>query len=70
MDVEAALPPPEIRLNSNIRQYALRALKLAPRHPIQQELSQIAELDDLPSPNPWRRVKPPQTQLEQIKYSI
>ena len=38
MEVEAALLPPDIRLNASIRQYAFRALKLAPSHPIKQEL--------------------------------
>src|SRR6266498_4725724 len=31
MEVEAALVPPTIRLNTNTRQYVLRMLKLSPR---------------------------------------
>jgi Reverse transcriptase (RNA-dependent DNA polymerase)/Endonuclease-reverse transcriptase len=38
MEVEAALQPPGIRLNTSLRKYAIRALKLAPSHPINQEL--------------------------------
>jgi ribonuclease HI len=38
MEVEAALPPPEVRLNSHIRQYAFRALKLSPLHPVNIEI--------------------------------
>ena len=38
MEVEAALLPPDIRLNTSIRQYTFRALKLALSHPIKQEL--------------------------------
>jgi hypothetical protein len=32
MEVEAALLPPDIRLNASIRQYAFRVLKLSPNH--------------------------------------
>jgi hypothetical protein len=38
MEVEAALPPPYIRLNNSLRRYAFRALKLAPNHPIPAEI--------------------------------
>jgi hypothetical protein len=41
MEVEAALQPPSIRLNSNTRKFAIRALKLAPNHPIRQELAKL-----------------------------
>lgn len=41
MEVEAALPPPEVRLNTNIRQYAFRARKLPPSHPIHEALHRI-----------------------------
>jgi hypothetical protein len=34
MESEAALVPPEIRLNSATRQYTFQALKLAEKHPI------------------------------------
>ena len=32
MEVEAALPPPKVRLNTNLRKYAFRALKLSSDH--------------------------------------
>jgi ribonuclease HI len=35
MEIEAALYPPSIRLNTSLRKYAIRQLKLAPSHPIQ-----------------------------------
>jgi hypothetical protein len=38
IEVEAALPPPYIRLNNSLRRYAFRALKLAPNHPIPAEI--------------------------------
>jgi hypothetical protein len=38
MEVESILVPPKIRLNSNIRQYALRLIKLSKNHPINKEL--------------------------------
>ena len=41
MEVEAALAPPGIRLNASIRQYAFRALRLAPSHPISLEIDQV-----------------------------
>ncbi|MFL5833327.1 MAG: RNA-directed DNA polymerase [Solirubrobacterales bacterium] len=34
MEIEASIPPIEVRLNSSIRQYAYRLAKLAPSHPI------------------------------------
>jgi ribonuclease HI len=40
-ELEAALPPPEIRLNSNLRMYAFRARKLPDSHPIKQAISPI-----------------------------
>jgi hypothetical protein len=41
MEIEAALPPPEIRLNSNIQKYAFRALKLSSIYPINIEIDGI-----------------------------
>jgi hypothetical protein len=73
MEVEAALQPPSIRLNSNTRKYAIRALKLAPNHPVKQELDKLAaaylvnqELAD-PANKPAHR---PTLQLEHIRVSI
>jgi hypothetical protein len=69
MEVEAALQPPSIRLNSNMRKFAIRALKLAPNHPIRQELAKLTshlanqELTDKPTDKPA-------LQLERIKSSI
>jgi ribonuclease HI len=60
MEVEAALQPPGIRLNTSLRKFASRVLKLAPWHPINQEL---ASLSDTPSSKPI-------AQLERIKASI
>lgn len=57
MEVEAALEPPSVRLNSNTRKYAMRAKKLALNHPINSELSSL-----VPSSKP--------TQLERIRDSI
>jgi hypothetical protein len=42
MEIEAALVPPTIRLNSNLRRNAFRILKLGPKHPIRQESSKIS----------------------------
>jgi len=36
MEVEARLAPPEIRLNTTVRKYALRAIQLPTNHPIRQ----------------------------------
>lgn len=69
MEVEAALMPPEIRLDATVRKYALRASKLAPHHPISEELRlpQSDLLDPLDSAS--GKIKPP-TQLERIRSSI
>ena len=58
MEVEAGLLPPRIRLDTSIRQYAIRSRKLASSHPINLELARVLG----PSLKP--------TQLERIKYSI
>ena len=60
MEVEAALQPPNVRLNASIRNYAIRALKLSPKHPINEELS---KLPTIPSPKPM-------VQLERIRASV
>ena len=60
MEVEAALQPPGVRLNTSLQKYASRALRLAPSHPISQE---FASLPVTPSPKPI-------VQLERIKSSI
>ena len=60
IEVEAALQPPGVRLNTSLRKYASRALRLALSHPISQE---FASLPVTPSPKPI-------VQLERIKSSI
>jgi ribonuclease HI len=61
MEVEAALPPPKIRLNASVRQYAFRVLKLASNHPINLEAIRLTT-----SSNKLGRP----SQLERIKDSI
>ena len=56
MEVEAALYPPSIRLNTSIRNYAIRTKRLSPRHLIRLAL----ESDTLQ----------PQSQLGRIQSSI
>ena len=46
MEVEAALPPPKVRLNTNLRQYAFRMLKLSPKHPVNSEITKYQELQE------------------------
>jgi hypothetical protein len=41
VEVEAALPPPAVRLNTTLRQYAFRARKLPPSHPIPEAIQQL-----------------------------
>jgi ribonuclease HI len=43
MEIEAALPPIEVRLNSSNRQYAFRAIKLASNHPINIPTTQASQ---------------------------
>jgi ribonuclease HI len=65
MEIEAALPPPEVRLNSNIRQYAFRVLKLSPSHPINIEINKVESFrDDFD----LQAIKP--MQIERIYTSI
>lgn len=46
LEVESALVPPSIRLNTNIRQYAFRLLKLSPRHPVNTEITRFQEIQE------------------------
>lgn len=63
MEVEAALPPAEIRINSTIRAYALRLKKLSNNHPINQEIHKTL--------HPQEEVNPRKhTQLKRIHKSI
>jgi len=69
MEVEAALLPPRIRLESNLQKYAFRLQKLSPQHPVNKELVRLAateaELEDQGKPIPQS-----QLQLELIRDSI
>jgi hypothetical protein len=65
MEIKAALPPPKIRLNSNIRKYAFRALKLSSIHLINIEIDGIQSFRD---EHQIQAIKP--TQLERIYDSI
>ena len=64
MEVEAALPPPSIRLSTSIRKYAFRALKLSPEHPINVEMKSITQVTTK------KTIKKQPTQLERINGSI
>jgi hypothetical protein len=59
MEIEASLLPPSVRLSKSVRQYAFRALKLAPDHLINEE---VARLDPDTPEQP--------VQLERIRDSI
>ena len=59
MEVEAALQPPGVRLNTSLRKFAIRAMKLAPWHPINKELASLPA-----TPNSKLTV---QLQLERVK---
>ncbi|KAF4627959.1 hypothetical protein G7Y89_g10191 [Cudoniella acicularis] len=48
MELESALPPPDIRLNNSIRRYAFRALKLPPTHPISRLRDDIIDIIKAP----------------------
>jgi hypothetical protein len=48
-ELEAALPPPAIRLDSTLRQYALRIYKLPSNHPL-KEASRAIEAQLYPEP--------------------
>lgn len=61
MEIDACLPPTDIRLNTSIRQYAFRLAKLAPSHPV----NQWAQMNLNRASNALRLI-----QLERIKDSI
>jgi hypothetical protein len=75
-EVEAALPPPAIRMNTTTRRYAFRARKLPPSHPIQQSLHHAwtrvdsDEDSDLSEDSTRSRNEGPVTQMERIALSI
>lgn len=61
MEVEAAIPPPELRLNATLRKYALRTSQLGENHPVRKELDKI---------NLESRENSPATRLERIKDTL
>ncbi|APA14489.1 hypothetical protein SS1G_06411 [Sclerotinia sclerotiorum 1980 UF-70] len=71
MEIEAALCPPEVRLNAGIKQYAFRLLKISPSHPVNLIATKLAtekENQDVVATPQRKQLKP--TQLEKIKNSI
>ncbi|EDN96572.1 hypothetical protein SS1G_01498 [Sclerotinia sclerotiorum 1980 UF-70] len=71
MEIEAALCPPEVRLNAGIKQYAFRLLKISPSHPVNLVATKLAtekENQDVVATPQRKQLKP--TQLEKIKNSI
>ena len=46
IEVEAAILPPRVRLNTNIRQYTFRLLKLSPEHPVNTEFTKYRQIQD------------------------
>ncbi|KAJ8063433.1 hypothetical protein OCU04_008652 [Sclerotinia nivalis] len=71
MEVEAALCPPEVRLNAGIKQYAFRLLKISRSHPINQIISKlVAEKENQDAISTPQRKYPKPTQLERINNSI
>ena len=66
MEVESALPPPQVRLNANLRRYAFRLLKLSPNHPINEAINKIIS----PNEPPTKEYTKPPLQLFRIHESI
>ena len=46
LELEAALPPPEIRLAKLVRSYALRTIRLSQSHPIRKLVARAESFDD------------------------
>ena len=73
LELEAALPPPEIRLNRLLRAYAVRTLRLNKQHPIRKLVVHNEDddddrfLDHIPAVEVKGRFP---TQLERIRASI
>ena len=77
MEVEAALAPPSVRLNTSVRRYAFRALKLPKNHPISEEIEVVSEFPKSPdlrfnkkSKKSTTSKKPRPTQISRIWESI
>jgi len=43
IELEAALPPPQVRLNHKSRRYILRVLKLSSKHPVKELVDKVVE---------------------------
>ena len=73
MEVEAALAPPQIRLDTATRKYAFRLSKLSSTHPVNLEMNQIVLV---PKITQLKRIKKfignpsDGSPLEQIKHYI
>ena len=66
MEIEAALAPPESRLDGQISQYALRITKLPASHPIRTEIDKIEERGDTNKPCQINRIMKSINELVQI----
>lgn len=64
-EIESALLPPEIRLNANVRQYALRLQKLSIRHPVNQEIEKNSRNREIES-----TIFSKALQLDRVRLSI
>ena len=67
MEVEAALVPPLIRLDTNIQQYRTRLTRLSKNHPINQEIIRNKELLKVKK---HQKYKTPLVQLDYIQRSV
>ena len=69
MEIEAAILPPRLRLDTSLQKYAFRLQKLSDKHPVNQELSLLVnterELEDQGKPTPKGHL-----QLNNIRDSI
>jgi ribonuclease HI len=71
MEIEASLPPIEVRLNSEVRQYAFRLAKLSANHPVNLLKATTSDQDNPNSPNrlDWPKRPKPST-IQRIRQSI
>ena len=79
-EVEAALPPPAVRLDSSLRQYAFRARKLPQNHPIHKAIQRLwnkatdqdtdSGLESDSDRSTQKHNKGPPRQMERIAQSI
>ena len=71
MEIEASLPPIEVRLNLEVRQYAFRLAKLSANHPVNLLKATTSDQDNPNSPNrlDWPKRPKPST-IQRIRQSI